>query len=53
MATISPDGTRQGVALVFAGMNDNKAPGGSLSLVLPLEPMLRELGLTLVSGHNV
>lgn len=48
-----PDGSREAVGLLFAGGGDSKAPGGTRTLVLPLEPILQRLGATLVGGHNV
>lgn len=45
-------GQRHAVGIVFAGMADGGAPGGHLTLALPLEPILAALGMTLVSGHN-
>lgn len=44
---------RHAVGIVIAGMNDKSAPGGILTLVLPIEPILKKLKITLVSGHNV
>ena len=44
---VMPDGSRQSVGLVFAG----NARGESF--VLPLRPILEQLDLNVVSGHNV
>lgn len=44
---VMPDGELQSVGLVFAG----NARGESF--ILPLQPMLDKLDLTVVSGHNV
>lgn len=41
------------VGLIFAGGPDSSAPGGAKSLMLPLRPILEELGATLIGGHNV
>lgn len=45
---LHPDGTRKAVGLVFAG---NEARGQSF--ILPLRPILQQLGVELVYGHNV
>jgi len=47
------DGTKSAVGLLFAGGPDSSAPGGKKSLILPLQPILDELGVTLAHGHNV
>jgi hypothetical protein len=47
------DGTREAVGLIFAGGPDSKAPGNVRSFMLPLEPILARLGVTLVTGHHV
>ncbi|MFK3718659.1 hypothetical protein ACI2J9_03555 [Pseudomonas fulva] len=41
------------VGLIFAGGQDSMAPGGSKSLMLPLNPILQAFGATLIGGHNV
>lgn len=46
-------GNRLAVGIVVGGMSDGKAPGGKVTLALPIEPILAMLGVTLVSGHNV
>jgi hypothetical protein len=53
ITSVDANGNRIAVGLVFAGMSDVNAPGGKLTLALPLEPVLNQLGVTLVSGHNV
>jgi hypothetical protein len=53
ITSVDANGNRIAVGLVFAGMPDVNAPGGKLTLALPLEPVLNQLGVTLVSGHNV
>lgn len=45
---IEPDGSRVAVGLVFAGN-----PKTGESFVLPLQPILDQLDLNVVSGHNV
>lgn len=49
----SSTGERTAVGLVFAGMQDGTAPGGALSLILPISPILARLNLRLVSGLNL
>ena len=44
---------RVGVGLVVGKMVDGTAVGGFSSLVLPIERILNELQVTLVSGHNI
>lgn len=46
------DGSRIAVGIVVGGFEDSSAPGGKLTLALPIEPILKNLGVTLVSGHN-
>ncbi|MGV4799043.1 hypothetical protein ACSMEB_08105 [Stenotrophomonas maltophilia] len=46
-------GERVAVGIVFAGAADSRAPGGKVTLALPLRPIINALGVTLVSGHNV
>lgn len=41
------------VGIVFAGGPDALAPGGAMSLMLPIRPILEGLGAHLVGGHNV
>lgn len=48
-----PDGAISAVGMIFAGGPDSGAPGNKKSLVLPLQPILDDLGVTLVHGHNV
>lgn len=45
-------GKRVAVGLVFAGAVDTKAPGGKVTLALPLKPILDSLRVSLVGGHN-
>lgn len=44
---------RHAVGIVVGGLMDKKAPGGILTFILPIDPILNKLGITLVSGHNV
>lgn len=53
VTTVDQQGNRRAVGLVVGGGSDNSAPGGKTSLVLPLEPILQALNVTLVAGHNV
>jgi len=46
-------GNRSAVGIVLAGMTDGSAPGGKVSIVTPIQPILRALGVILVSGHNL
>lgn len=46
-------GVRHAVGIVVGGSVDSKAPGQKTTLVLPLQPILERLGVTLVAGHNV
>lgn len=46
-------GVRHAVGIVVAGGEDSSAPGGKLSLIMPIRPILDQLGVSLVSGHNV
>lgn len=45
-------GARHAVGLLIAGYQDSSAPGGKISIVLPLRPILNKLGVTLVAAHN-
>ena len=46
-------GVKHAVGIVVAGGEDSSAPGGKLSLIMPIRPILNQLGVGLVSGHNV
>lgn len=46
-------GLRQAVGVVVGGMVDRSAPGGMLTLILPIGPILQKLDVTLASGLNV
>lgn len=50
---VDADGARHAVGIVVAGADDSGAPGGKLSLILPIQPILTSFGLQLVTGHNV
>jgi hypothetical protein len=52
ITTVDSD-TRKGVGIVVGGMIDKTAPGGKLTLALPIKPILDAFGVTLVGGHNV
>lgn len=45
-------GTRHAVGIVVGGCVDTKAPGGKISIILPIHDALQKLGVTLVSGLN-
>jgi hypothetical protein len=49
---VDPSGQRYAVGLLIAGCQDSSSPGGKLSLILPLRPILNRLNVTLVSAHN-
>lgn len=44
---------RHAIGIVVGGLVDKKAPGGILTFILPIGPILDKLGVTLLSGHNV
>lgn len=46
------DGNLYAVGLVVAGQVSNQAPGNLLSLILPIQPILGALNVSLVAGHN-
>ncbi len=45
--------SRKAVGIVVGGMVDKTAPGGKVTLAMPIAPILQEFGVTLVSGHNI
>jgi len=47
------DGIRHAVGIIVAGGEDSTAPGGKSSLIMPIQPILNKLGMTLVTGHNI
>jgi hypothetical protein len=53
ITSTDPNGERVAVGIVVGGMDDGKAPGGKLTLALPISRILNEFGVTLVSGHNL
>lgn len=53
VTTVDANGVRHAIGLVVGGMVDGSAPGGKVSLVLPIQPVLAALNLSLVSGHNI
>jgi hypothetical protein len=50
---LDANGVRHAVGIVVGGATDNSAPGGKLSLILPIRPILNQFGLSLKSNHNV
>ena len=52
ITTVDASGLRTAVGIVVGGMNDGTAPGGKLTIALPIGPTLQALDVTLVSGHN-
>lgn len=53
VTTVDAQGVRHAVGIVIAGMPDATAPGGKLTLILPIGPALNDLQVQLVSGLNV
>jgi hypothetical protein len=47
------NGVRHAVGIVVAGGDDAGAPGGKISLIMPIEPILKGFGLSLVANHNI
>ena len=52
ITTTDNNGQRLAVGIVVGGMNSVSVPGGKITIALPIQPILAELGVTLVSGHN-
>ncbi|MET3966836.1 hypothetical protein [Bradyrhizobium sp. S3.9.1] len=52
ITAIDGNGDRIGVGIVVGGMNDGSAPGGKITIALPLLPILQGFGVSLVSGYN-
>lgn len=50
---VDSSGARHAVGIVVGGAIDNKVPGGKLTLVLPLRPVLDRLSISLVSSYNL
>lgn len=53
VTTLDQTGARVAVGMLTGGFPDNAAPGKKTAIVLPIEPVLADLGVTLVSRHNV
>jgi hypothetical protein len=53
VTTVDQNGVRSAVGLIVGGMNDGSSPGKVTSIILPIEPILKMLAVTLVSGHNI
>jgi len=53
IVTTDPNGDRVAVGIVFGSIADASAPGGKLTLALPISPILQRLNVSLVQGHNV
>jgi hypothetical protein len=51
ITTVDAAGNRLAVGIVVGGMNDGSAPGGKVTIALPIEPILQALETTLVYGH--
>lgn len=53
VTTVGADGVRRAVGIVVGVTTDGSSPGGKSALILPIVPILGQLGVSLVSGHNV
>jgi len=53
ITTVDAAGNRTAVGIVIGGCPDNKAPGGKLTIALPIDVALAHLDLTLVGNYNV
>jgi hypothetical protein len=53
ITTVDAAGNRFAVGIVVGGMTDGAAPGGKITIALPIGPILAGLGVSLVSNHNV
>jgi hypothetical protein len=53
VTTVDGAGQRHAVGIVVGGMVDKNAPGGILTFVLPIDPILQKLAVALISGHQV
>jgi hypothetical protein len=53
ITTVDALGQRSAVGIVVGGMNDSAAPGGKVTIALPVRSILQLLQVTLVSGHNI
>jgi hypothetical protein len=53
VTSMDANGQRTAVGIVVGGADDGRAPGGKITLVLPIERILREFQVHLVSGHNI
>lgn len=53
VTTVDADGVRRAVGIVVGITTDGSSPGGKNALILPIEPILAQLGVSLLSGHNV
>lgn len=53
VTALDANGQRTAVGIIVAGLQDNRAPGGTVSVVMPIRPILNQMALSLVSNHNV
>lgn len=53
VVALDANGQRSAIGLVVGGIVDRGSPGGTLTIMLPIIPILTKLGVALVSGHNV
>ncbi|MGY3619362.1 hypothetical protein [Bradyrhizobium sp. USDA 10063] len=53
LITTVVNGQRFAVGIVVGGKHDGSAPGGKVTLALPILPILQKLGVSLIAGHNL
>lgn len=53
VTTVGADGIRRAVGIVVGVTTDGSSPGGKNTLILPIVPILNQLGVSLVSGFNL
>lgn len=53
LVTTESNNQRHAIGIVVGGLVDKSAPGGILTYILPIEPILNRLQVSLVAGHNV
>jgi hypothetical protein len=53
ITALDAQGVRKAAGIVVGGMADKSAPGGKTTIAFPVQPLLAQLGVSLVSGHNI
>lgn len=53
IVTTQPDGSKAAVGIVVGGATSGGAPGGKITIALPISTILSRLNVTLVTGHNI